>query len=436
MELAATLRQLRAAADLPRLLAELGHNLPLTFLPPGALPLPAREAVVAGGPGTLEWIGVTTRPALAHARHLSQWLRQRGRLAAVLALDAEGRQLAIAVTVDRTAAWSVPLDAPAAADLDRLRRLRQASARAGTPLGGALALLEALDTEEVGRRFFLAFRTVLDRMAAGLTPPPPRGSRETLALIQLTRALFLYFVQAKGWLDGRPDFLRRAVDDTLAARRRLHRDLFRPLFFGTLNRRPEQRRRARRFGAVPFLNGGLFEPHPLERQWRGDIPDACWREAFDGLFERFHFTVHEGGDPAAIAPDMLGRVFEGLMAGEERRASGAFYTPAPLVRQVVDAALAALVAERLRCPPAVARAAGRGGGAGDPAAAARACGSSIPPPARGPSCSARWNGWRELRALRGTRRRSSAAGSSPGISSGWTSTRWRCAWPSSGSGSR
>ena len=71
--------------------------------------------------------------------------------------------------------------------------------------------------------------------------PDPRLLLE-VALVQLTRVLFLYFVQARGWLDGRPDFLRRSVDDTLASRRSLHRDLFRPLFFGTLHQPPERRR--------------------------------------------------------------------------------------------------------------------------------------------------------------------------------------------------
>ena len=49
--------------------------------------------------------------------------------------------------------------------------------------------------------------------------------------------------------------------------------------------------RAGAFGAIPFLNGGLFEPHPLERSLRGDIPNPIWRDAFDRLFERFHFVV-------------------------------------------------------------------------------------------------------------------------------------------------
>jgi hypothetical protein len=175
--------------------------------------------------------------------------------------------------------------------------------------------------------------------------------RHGLALLQLTRVLFLYFVQSKGWLGGREHFLAEEVDGCLRRKRRIHRDLLRPLFFGTLNTPAASRSRAAAgFGHVPFLNGGLFEPHPLERRFKTDVPNELWRDAFDQLFERFHFTVAEGDHGSGIAPDMLGRVFEGVMAPEQRRASGTFYTPAALVREILDAALIVFLARRLACP--------------------------------------------------------------------------------------
>ena len=59
-----------------------------------------------------------------------------------------------------------------------------------------------LGGEAAGLRFFRAFRATLDRLAAGLPGPMPSADRHALALLQLTRVLFLYFVQAKGWLAG------------------------------------------------------------------------------------------------------------------------------------------------------------------------------------------------------------------------------------------
>jgi hypothetical protein len=76
-----------------------------------------------------------------------------------------------------------------------------------------------------------------------------------------------------------------------------------------------------------------------------------WRDAFDQLFERFHFTVAEG-ERGGIAPDMLGRVFEGVMAPDKRHASGTYYTPAALVDELLGEGLAALVSQRLSCSQA------------------------------------------------------------------------------------
>lgn len=259
---------------------------------------------------------------------------------------------------------SADLDHPAPAHTASLSRLVAGSGEGAAAYGARVA--DALAGEAVGRRFFREFRTILDRMAARLPGRLSPDDRHALALLQLTRVLFLYFIQAKGWLGGRERFMAEQVDRCLARGRRVHRDLLRPLFFGTLNRPPGERSRiALGFGPVPFLNGGLFEPHALERRVRGDLPNEVWRDAFDRLFERFHFTVSEEGSGEGIAPDMLGRAFEGVMAADARRASGTFYTPSALVGSLLEAALAALVAGRLRCSEAEAE---RRLAEGDPAA--------------------------------------------------------------------
>jgi hypothetical protein len=354
VDLGPLLAGVRSLESLRGVVAALGHE-PLCEQAPG---IAAREqpggggtALVVGRAGDFPWFAVLGSEPERVARRIARRLAVRGRIAGVMALDTAGRRLAVAVAFDGTPSLLVDLDRPAVAALASLRRL------AGRGPGGALAYAalaaDALSGEAVGRRFFRAFKATLDRMAEEL-PTGLRGEdRRSLALLQLTRVLFLYFIQAKGWLAGRERFLAEAVDHCLARKRRIHRDLLRPLFFGTLNRPPPDRSRiSRAFGPVPFLNGGLFEPHPLERALRGDIPNPIWREAFDGVFERFHFVVSERDEPSGIAPDMLGRVFEGVMAPSTRRASGSYYTPAALVRTLLDAALAAYVSGRLGCAEA------------------------------------------------------------------------------------
>ena len=249
---------------------------------------------------------------------------------------------------------TIPLEHPPGGSLATLERFTPQPGE--TSLALSLRIGEALASEGVTPRFFKAFRATLERLTDRLAAPRSRAERHALALTALTRVLFLYFVQAKGWLDGDRRYLIHRFDESLAARRHFHHHVFDPLCFGALNRPAAARSgAARALGALPFLNGGLFEPTALERlhgaaRWT----NADWRDAFDELFERFHFSAREPEDGDAVAPDMLGRVFEGVMDPDERRSSGSYYTPAALVREIIRAGLAAVLVHRFGLSPSAA----------------------------------------------------------------------------------
>ncbi|PYP38016.1 MAG: hypothetical protein DMD46_02890 [Gemmatimonadetes bacterium] len=246
---------------------------------------------------------------------------------------------------------TVALDQPSGSSLATLERLSPVAGE--TSLALSLRVGEALASEGVTPRFFKAFRVTLERLTDRLPAPRSRTERHALALTALTRVLFLYFVQAKGWLDGDRRYLIHRFDESATARRHFHRHVFDPLCFGALNRPVGERSGAAcALGNLPFLNGGLFEPTGLERRhgparWS----NADWRDAFDDLFERFHFSARESEDGATVAPDMLGRVFEGVMDPIERRASGSYYTPAALVREIVRSGLAGALVHRFGLAP-------------------------------------------------------------------------------------
>ncbi len=351
MDLETLLPAIRSLHDLPRLVAALGHQ-PLWEEMPHGPPNGAKSRhpgmTTVGRTGELPWFAVESEQPQREAGKLARRLSNRGRVCLVLALDTGTQRLALAVGFAGCPTLELDLRNPSAETLASVRRL--AACSEGSSLAFAAKAAEALSSETVGHRFFQEFSRTLDNLSAGLPGPLRREDRHSLALLQLTRVLFLYFIQSKGWLGQRERFLAEEVDGCLRRNRKIHRDLLRPLFFGTLNRPKEARSRAGvAFGPIPFLNGGLFEPHPLERQFRSDIPNEPWRDAFDRLFERFHFTVAEGERHGGIAPDMLGRVFEGVMAPKARHVSGTFYTPAFLVGSILDAGITALLAGRLKC---------------------------------------------------------------------------------------
>jgi Spy/CpxP family protein refolding chaperone len=100
----------------------------------------------------------------------------------------------------------------------------------------------------------------------------------------------------------------------------------------------------------PYLNGGLFDVHPND--WCEDgkvnnafvVPDHLFLDKETGInsiLSRYKFTIAENTpleEEIAVDPEMLGRIFENLLAEQSddtkeaaRKNAGAFYTPRPVV---------------------------------------------------------------------------------------------------------
>lgn len=204
--------------------------------------------------------------------------------------------------------------------------------------------LEVLGRESLTRRFYRVLESVVAEVAKSALGAAPIEDMHELALLHLSRLLFLSFLETKGWLDGDPRFLSNSFERCMERGGGYHKRVLRPLFFGTLNTPVTTRAPiARAFGAIPFLNGGLFAPAPVERRWpKVELTDPSLGRAFGELFGRYRFTAREDSDAwseAAIDPEMLGKAFESLMASRERKSSGAFYTPQSLVGEVTRSAL-------------------------------------------------------------------------------------------------
>ena len=229
-----------------------------------------------------------------------------------------------------------------AADVDALAELVPRNGEGGLHL--AMRHVQALDRIRITNRFFDDFRAQRAVVAAAWQGigVAQKLERDQLALLLLSRLMFLYFLQRRGFLDGDPEFFVQALRKHFHEPRRysFYRGVLRPLFFGVLNRRPEKRtRRAAALGVLPYLNGGLFERHQLERRFPDlDLADSITREIFEHLLERYRFTAAEADHDLAVDPEMLGRVFEGLMAETTRHNTGTFYTPAPVVQRMVRSA--------------------------------------------------------------------------------------------------
>ena len=321
-----------------------------------SLPAEITRADLLGGRGSLRALSIEVSsgaplrhllPLLATALHQSSahvlWL--------VIASTVDGREVGVATWYrgargTRVSALVVQREHIIASDAETLVSL--SAACDGDDLLVHTRWCELLGREALSRRFYRVLEERVADLASSLTGAPA-DVRHELALLYVSRLLFLSFLETKGWLNGDHAFLARHYDTCMATGGRYHQRVLLPLFFGTLNTRISKRSEAsRRFGAVPFLNGGLFSRTALEkRHARVRFSDAAFGKLFGELLSAFRFTARESDDQlmeASIDPEMLGRAFESLMVSRERRASGAFYTPHQLVDHLTTRALGTALA--------------------------------------------------------------------------------------------
>jgi hypothetical protein len=244
----------------------------------------------------------------------------------------------------------VDLGRPSPHALDRLNLLAR-----GEDNSLARIFDRALDRETVTRQFFQRFRGAVRDVAAALAEQFPSEERQAIdgeALLILSRLLFLSFVQEKGWLGGERRFLVDRLEHESRREREFFSGVLLPLFFGCLNTPLHERTlAARRLGKIPYLNGGLFEPAAFEvRHPDMSLPNGLLRRILEEVFEKFDFRLNERDSAGAhVDPEMLGKVFESLMAEDERAASGSFYTP----KEVVDVLTERAIREWLGPEPAI-----------------------------------------------------------------------------------
>ena len=257
------------------------------------------------------------------------------------------RELAIVCwssTVSRTRVVSLLCNQEKLFESDTETLCALSTAAGDTDLTTHARWVDVLGREAITRRFFRTLQAVVGELADSLAGGIDRADRRELALLYVSRLIFLSFLETKGWLDGDFGFLANGYSRCIAENGGYQKRVLEPLFFGTLNTGVQSRsRRARSFGRVPFLNGGLFARSSLEKRHRHRVfTDEAFGNAYGSLFSRYRFSGREdsvGWSEASIDPEMLGKAFEALMATDERKTSGAFYTPQALVEDVVEHAL-------------------------------------------------------------------------------------------------
>ena len=193
----------------------------------------------------------------------------------------------------------------------------------------------AANAETVTQTFYKKFKEQLDKFQDFIKGLQEQVDSKQYASLMLNRLMFIYFIQKKKFLDGDQHYLRNRLKQTQKEYgkdkffRNFYRHFLLELFHRGLGAREESRSEETKklIGKVPYLNGGLFDQHALEREHGEDIqiPD----KAFKSLFEFFDdWNWHLDDRPIAsgrdINPDVIGYIFEQYI--NDRAAKGVYYT--------------------------------------------------------------------------------------------------------------
>lgn len=206
---------------------------------------------------------------------------------------------------------------------------------AGLTLAGTtVRLRDAFDREKITKRFYDEFKKQHDRFLGFIKGLTSKADKQWYASLMLNRLMFVYFIQKKRFLDDDIDYLKNRlaqVKETQGADKfhNFYRAFLLKLFHGGLATPKDERdaETSRLLGIIPYLNGGLFEPHVLEADGHTiQIADAAFESVF-AFFDQYEWTLDtrpiERADGREINPDVLGHIFEKYI---NQKQMGAYYT--------------------------------------------------------------------------------------------------------------
>jgi hypothetical protein len=193
----------------------------------------------------------------------------------------------------------------------------------------------AFDIERVTKAFYRDFDTHRKAFLKFIDGITEVADREWYASVMLNRLMFVYFIQRKGFLDGDHAYLRNRLNRCQREHGKdkfytFYRYFLLRLFHEGFGKRRKDRAPdlEKLLGNIPYLNGGLFDVHELEKPDRYgqgiQIPDKAFERVFD-YFDQYQWHLDERPlrQDNEINPDVLGYIFEKYI---NQKQMGAYYT--------------------------------------------------------------------------------------------------------------
>ena len=197
----------------------------------------------------------------------------------------------------------------------------------------------AVNSEKITKDFYAGFKKEHDAFVKfitgiddDITDLKQNRNKQWYTSVMLNRLMFCYFIQKKGFLDDNVHYLREKLEWCKKLRgtnqffKSFYLQFLIHLFQDGLNAPQHDREFEQVYGKIPYLNGGMFDQHQIERDYTGiDIADEAFERLFDFFDKwRWHLDTRISASGKDINPDVLGYIFEQYI--NDRAQMGAYYT--------------------------------------------------------------------------------------------------------------
>lgn len=187
------------------------------------------------------------------------------------------------------------------------------------------------NNEKVTKAFYDKFKKEHSSFLQFIKGITEKTNQDWYASLMLNRLMFCYFIQKRGFLDNNKNYLRDKLMECKEKKGKVkfysfYRDFLMVLFHKGLNEPRQEQDVIIEIGKIPYLNGGLFDEHELERTYTAiDIDDKAFERLFD-FFDQYewHLDTRITASGKDINPDVIGYIFEKYI--NDRANMGAYYT--------------------------------------------------------------------------------------------------------------
>ena len=194
------------------------------------------------------------------------------------------------------------------------------------------------NSEKITKDFYAGFKKEHNNFAKFITgiddhiDDKQNKNKQWYTSVMLNRLMFCYFIQKKEFLNGDVDYLRHKLEWTRNQEgedrffNKFYKGFLVNLFHDGLNTPKHNRDFEKIYGRIPYLNGGMFDVHQIEREYANlDIADEAFISLFD-FFDKWHWHLDDRMTASGrdINPDVLGYIFEQYI--NDRAQMGAYYT--------------------------------------------------------------------------------------------------------------